>query len=89
MRKSRFLLIHLMLQGKRVALSGSGNVATYAVEKLLELGAVPVTVSDSSGYIYFEVRRQMTREPAVDDGALSCLCCGWCGVPTLRACSMF
>ena len=42
-------------QGKRVALSGSGNVATYAVEKLLELGAVPVTVSDSTGYIYFEV----------------------------------
>ena len=47
-----------MPQGKRVALSGSGNVATYAVEKLLELGAVPVTVSDSSGYIYFEVRRR-------------------------------
>ena len=39
-----------------MALSGSGNVATYAVEKLLELGAVPVTVSDSTGYIYFEVR---------------------------------
>ena len=38
-----------------MALSGSGNVATYAVEKLLELGAIPVTVSDSTGYIYFEV----------------------------------
>ena len=48
-------------QGKRVALSGSGNVATYAVEKLLELGAVPVTVSDSTGYIYFEVRKPGSR----------------------------
>ncbi len=41
-------------QGKRVAVSGSGNVAVYTVEKLLELGAVPLTVSDSSGYVYFE-----------------------------------
>ena len=41
-------------QGKRVAISGSGNVAVYTVEKLLELGAVPLTVSDSSGYVFFE-----------------------------------
>jgi len=32
--------------------SGSGNVAQYAVEKLLELGAKVVTLSDSSGYVY-------------------------------------
>jgi glutamate dehydrogenase (NADP+) len=32
--------------------SGSGNVAQYAVEKVLELGGKPVTLSDSSGYIY-------------------------------------
>ena len=44
----------LFLQGKRVALSGSGNVATYAVEKLLELGAIPVTMSDSAGYVYWK-----------------------------------
>lgn len=41
----------LCAQGKRVAVSGSGNVATYAVEKLLELGAIPVTMSDSTGAI--------------------------------------
>jgi glutamate dehydrogenase (NADP+) len=34
--------------------SGSGNVAQYTVEKLLDLGARPVTLSDSSGYIYDE-----------------------------------
>lgn len=38
--------------GKIVAVSGSGNVAQYAVEKATELGAKVVTVSDSSGYIY-------------------------------------
>jgi glutamate dehydrogenase (NADP+) len=55
------------LTGKRVAVSGSGNVAQYGssgagiewygicrycVAKLLHLGAIPVTMSDSSGYIY-------------------------------------
>ncbi|MCT4535814.1 NADP-specific glutamate dehydrogenase [Halodesulfovibrio sp.] len=34
--------------------SGSGNVAQFAMEKLIELGSVPVTFSDSSGYIYDE-----------------------------------
>ena len=38
--------------GKTVAVSGSGNVATYAIEKATELGAKCVTASDSSGYIY-------------------------------------
>eukprot|EP00286_Rhodomonas_abbreviata_P014660 CAMPEP_0181334088 /NCGR_PEP_ID=MMETSP1101-20121128/26056_1 /TAXON_ID=46948 /ORGANISM="Rhodomonas abbreviata, Strain Caron Lab Isolate" /LENGTH=553 /DNA_ID=CAMNT_0023444007 /DNA_START=99 /DNA_END=1760 /DNA_ORIENTATION=+ len=42
------------LQGARVALSGSGNVAQYACEKVLDLGGVPVTMSDSSGWIYDE-----------------------------------
>jgi glutamate dehydrogenase (NADP+) len=37
--------------GKRVAISGSGNVAQYAAEKCLELGAKVVTLSDSSGFI--------------------------------------
>lgn len=40
------------LEGKVCAVSGSGNVAQYTVEKLLELGAKPVTLSDSSGSIY-------------------------------------
>jgi len=39
-------------KGKICAVSGSGNVAQYAVEKLIQLGAKPVTLSDSSGMIY-------------------------------------
>ncbi len=42
------------LEGKVCLISGSGNVAQYTLEKLLELGAKPVTLSDSSGYIYDE-----------------------------------
>jgi glutamate dehydrogenase (NADP+) len=42
------------LDGKRCAVSGSGNVAIYTMEKLYELGAKPVTCSDSSGTIYHE-----------------------------------
>ena len=38
--------------GKTVVISGSGNVATYAIEKAWQLGAKPVTCSDSDGYIY-------------------------------------
>ena len=38
--------------GKTVVISGSGNVAQYACEKAIELGAKVVTLSDSSGYIY-------------------------------------
>jgi len=40
------------LKGKVVLVSGSGNVSQYTVEKLLDLGAKPVTLSDSDGYIY-------------------------------------
>jgi len=40
------------LKGSTVVVSGSGNVAQYAVKKAEELGAKVVTVSDSSGYIY-------------------------------------
>ncbi len=42
------------LENKVCLVSGSGNVAQYTVEKLLDLGAKPVTLSDSSGYIYDE-----------------------------------
>jgi len=42
------------LEGKTALVSGSGNVAQYTVEKLLQLGAKPVTLSDSAGAIYDE-----------------------------------
>ena len=42
------------LKGKKVAISGAGNVAIYAAEKAIELGAIVVTMSDSSGWIYDE-----------------------------------
>ncbi len=39
-------------EGKTVVVSGSGNVAQYAVQKTLQLGGKPVTLSDSNGYIH-------------------------------------
>ena len=41
-------------EGKVCSVSGSGNVATYAAQKLIQLGAKVVTLSDSDGYIYDE-----------------------------------
>lgn len=46
--------------GKRIAISGSGNVAQYAAEKALEMGGIVVTLSDSSGTIVDEAG--LTRE---------------------------
>ena len=40
------------LQGMRVAVSGSGNVALHTIEKLVELGATVVTASDSGGFVH-------------------------------------
>jgi glutamate dehydrogenase (NADP+) len=40
------------LEGKRCVISGSGNVAQYTVEKLIQLGAIPVSLSDSHGTIH-------------------------------------
>ena len=42
------------LEGKRCLVSGSGNVAQYTIEKILNLGGKVVTLSDSNGYIYDE-----------------------------------
>lgn len=42
------------IKGKRVVVSGAGNVAQYTLKKLIELGAKPITASDSGGYIYEE-----------------------------------
>ena len=40
------------VQGKSVTISGSGNVAQYAAEKCIQLGAKVLTLSDSSGFVY-------------------------------------
>ena len=40
------------ISGKTIAVSGAGNVAIYAIEKAYQLGAKPVTCSDSTGWIY-------------------------------------
>lgn len=40
------------LKGKRCTVSGSGNVAIYTIEKLYDLGAIPISCSDSKGTIY-------------------------------------
>ena len=42
----------ISLEGKSVLISGSGNVAQYATEKCIQLGAKVLTLSDSDGYIY-------------------------------------
>ncbi|MEO7146720.1 MAG: NADP-specific glutamate dehydrogenase, partial [Terrimesophilobacter sp.] len=42
------------VDGRTAIVSGSGNVAIYAIEKLLQLGAKPITASDSSGYVVDE-----------------------------------
>ena len=42
------------LAGKTCLVSGSGNVAQYTIEKILDLGGKPVSVSDSAGFIYDE-----------------------------------
>ena len=40
------------LKGKKVLISGSGNVAQYAVEKIIEMGGKVLTLSDSGGYVF-------------------------------------
>ena len=49
-------MLHVMkneeIKGKKIVISGSGNVATYAIEKAQSLGAICLTASDSSGYVY-------------------------------------
>ena len=66
------------IAGKTIVVSGSGNVAIYAVEKATQLGAKVVTMSDSSGYIYDEAginaektgiyKRDQRRTPGQDQG---------------------
>ncbi|MBK7407605.1 MAG: NADP-specific glutamate dehydrogenase [Saprospirales bacterium] len=40
------------MEGKRCLVSGSGNVAQYAIEKILDFGGIPLTASDSTGTVY-------------------------------------
>ncbi len=40
------------MKGKKVLISGSGNVAQYAIEKTIQFGGIPLTASDSDGFIY-------------------------------------
>ncbi|TAM89819.1 MAG: NADP-specific glutamate dehydrogenase [Candidimonas sp.] len=55
---------HSSFDGLRVSVSGSGNVAQYAIEKVMELGARVITVSDSSGTVVDE--DGFTREKLAD-----------------------
>src|SRR4029079_16199169 len=55
------------LEGKVCLVSGSGNVAQYTVEKLLQFGAKAVTLSDSDGYIYDEAGITMEKLAFVMD----------------------
>jgi len=55
------------LEGMRCALSGSGNVSQYAAQKLLELGAKVLTLSDSNGVFVFEDGLTMSDWEAVMD----------------------
>lgn len=48
------------LEGKRIAISGSGNVALYAAEKAIQMGAKVVTLSDSKGFIH--IKEGLTEE---------------------------
>ncbi|GAA5057787.1 NADP-specific glutamate dehydrogenase [Nocardia callitridis] len=56
-------------EGKRVVVSGSGNVAIYAVEKVHQLGGIAVACSDSSGYVVDEsgIDLELLKEVKQDD----------------------
>lgn len=58
MLKSR----RMRFEGQRVAISGSGNVAQYAAQKVYELGGKVVTLSDSAGTVHFNNPEGMTQE---------------------------
>lgn len=50
------MMTHMLkdsVKGKKVLVSGSGNVAQYCVELLIKYGAIPLTMSDSDGYYFF------------------------------------
>lgn len=56
------------LKDKKCLVSGSGNVAIYAIEKLYHMGAIPVTCSDSTGTIYHESGIDLTLLKQLKEG---------------------
>ena len=71
------------LQDKKCAVSGSGNVAIYTIEKLYDLGAIPISCSDSKGTIYHKNGIDLSALKAVKEihhgsleeyASLSCEC---------------
>ncbi len=71
------------LKGKRCAVSGSGNVAIYTIEKLYEMGAIPVSCSDSRGTIYqrdgidlkaLKVIKELHHESLEEYATVDCRC---------------
>lgn len=61
------------LQGKRCLVSGSGNVAIYTIEKLYQLGATPISCSDSRGTIYHESGVDLALIKALKEQSKGCL----------------
>ncbi|MGO2292831.1 MAG: NADP-specific glutamate dehydrogenase [Pseudoalteromonas sp.] len=61
------------LQGKRCLVSGSGNVAIYTIEKLYQLGATPISCSDSRGTIYHEAGVDLTLIKKLKEQSKGCL----------------
>jgi len=61
------------LQGKRCLVSGAGNVAIYAMEKLYQLGATPITCSDSRGTIYHDTGIDLALVKRIKEESRDCL----------------
>ncbi len=55
------------IKGKTCTISGSGNVATYTIEKLYDMGAIPITCSDSKGTIYHKAGIDLATLKAVKE----------------------
>jgi len=61
------------LEGKICVVSGAGNVAIYTIEKLYQLGAKPVTCSDSRGMIYHEKGIDLATLKQLKEVEIACL----------------
>ena len=71
----------LGFEGARVAVSGSGNVAQYAIEKAMELGARVVTASDSNGTVVDEAGFTKEKLARHDRHQRACPTAGWPTTP--------
>ena len=61
------------LQGKRCLVSGAGNVAIYAMEKLYQMGATPISCSDSRGTVYHESGIDLSLIKSLKEQSRDCL----------------